>query len=646
MANQLKVALIKSIQSLRAQRWSFRRIARELGIHRETVARYVRLAEAKPAKAPLGSGAPDSGSASEAGVAPTAAEPAKALFGSAVGHSTCEPWREIILAKLDAGLSAQRIFQDVTSEAGFAGSYHSVRRFVAKFRSRSALPFRRLECVAGDEAQVDFGTAAPLITPDGQRRRPYVFRIVLSHSRKGYSEVSLRQTTEDFLRCLESAFWHFGGVPRTLVIDNLRAAVKHPDWYDPELVPKLAEFCRHYGTVILPTKPYMPRHKGKIERGVGYVKGNALAGRTFRSVEEQNQFLWNWEATVADTRIHGTTREQVARRFHEVERALLLPLPAERFAFFHEAQRSVNRDGHVEVAKAYYSVPPEYLARRVWVRWDARLVRIFNERWEQIAVHLREAPGRFRTAPVHIAREKISGIERGATWLLGKAKTIGPHSLAWAEAMLKARGIEGVRVLQGLLRLAGSHHPDNLEKACEIALAAGVFQLRPLRKLLARHAAKQQQIDFAEEHPIIRPLSDYRDWLGAALSRPRAEPSHHHVCDPPGSRAAHGGFLRHGWTDECGTGNTIPRAKAASLPAKSLGNPATDHRGLRVIHPPRSGYPSSGCTSAEPDSVSPDESTVDHTGPLSSGLRHAQSAVSLSNGDASRSVTHQRAKEM
>jgi hypothetical protein len=109
MANQLKVALIESIQSLRAQRWSFRRIARELGIHRETVARYVRLAEAKPAKAPLGSNTSDSDSASEAGVAPTAAEPAKALFGSAVGCSTCEPWREIILAKLDAGLSTQRI---------------------------------------------------------------------------------------------------------------------------------------------------------------------------------------------------------------------------------------------------------------------------------------------------------------------------------------------------------------------------------------------------------------------------------------------------------------------------------------------------------------------------------------------------------
>ncbi len=107
---------------------------------------------------------------------------------------------------------------------------------------------------------------------------------MLSHSRKGYAEAVHRQTTDDFLRCLENAFAHFGGVPRTLVIDNLRAAVKRADWFDPELCPKVRSFAEHYGIAILPTKPYTPRHKGKIERGIGYVKGNALKGRTFASL--------------------------------------------------------------------------------------------------------------------------------------------------------------------------------------------------------------------------------------------------------------------------------------------------------------------------------------------------------------------------
>ena len=165
--------------------------------------------------------------------------------------------------------------------------------------------------------------------------------------------------------------------------------------------------------MILPTKPYTPRHKGKIERGVDYVKDNALKGRTFASLAEQNRHLQSWEQTVADTRIHGTTRQQVGQVFAEVERPALRPLPVERFPFFHEAERKVNRDGHVEVAKAYYSVPPEYLGRTVWVRWDARLVRVFNQRLEQIAVHVRHEPGRFSTQAAHIAPEKISGVERG-----------------------------------------------------------------------------------------------------------------------------------------------------------------------------------------------------------------------------------------
>jgi len=185
-------------------------------------------------------------------------------------------------------------------------------------------------------------------------------------------------------------------LPQVVVIDNLRAAVKHPDWFDPELVPRLRAFCEHYGVVILPTKPYMPRHKGKVEAGVKYVQNNALKAKKFSSLQQQNEYLANWEATVADTRIHGTTRQHVGRLFREVERPALRPLPLERFPMFREAPRKVNRDGHVEVARFYYSVPPEYLGHTVWARWDARLVRIFNQQFEQIAIHVRNEKSRCR----------------------------------------------------------------------------------------------------------------------------------------------------------------------------------------------------------------------------------------------------------
>jgi transposase len=410
-------------------------------------------------------------------------------------------------------LSAQRIHQDLAAEHGFRSSYYSVRRFVRGLAATQELPFRRLECGPGEEAQVDFGSGAPILLPDGKRRRPHVFRIVLSHSRKGYSEAVARQTTDNFIRCLENAFWHFGGVPQRLVLDNLRAAVTKADWFDPDLNPKVCSFAQHYGVALLPTRPYTPRHKGKVERGIDYVQENALKGRSFASLDEQNHFLLDWERTVADTRLHGTTRRQVGAHFADGERAALQPLPVERFPCFQEARRVVHRDGHVEIERAYYSVPPEYLARHVWARWDGRLVRVFNDHLEQIALHVKYEPGHFSTQSQHIAGPKISGVERGAAWLLGQVHRLGPHSSRWAEAMLQARGVEGVRVLQGLLNLAHRHPCAAIEHACDIALSHGAYRLRTLRALIERQGPRQEQLPFVQEHPLIRDLSDYGQFV-------------------------------------------------------------------------------------------------------------------------------------
>jgi len=498
MANQLKMADIKSILALRERGWSYRRIASELGIHRETVSRYVRQYESvqnRP-KVPTGSGGSED------------SKPAKVPTGSEGTKSKCEPYRKFIENGLDKGLSSQRIWQDLKVEHGFEGGYDSVKRFARELR-HNQLPFRRMECEPGEEAQVDFGSGAFVVDREGKRRRPHIFRVVLSHSRKGYSEAVYRQNTENFIRCLENSFFHFAGVPKTLVIDNLRAAVSKADWYDPDLIPKISEFCDHYGTVILPTRPYTPRHKGKIERGVGYVKNNALKGRQFASLEQQNRHLLDWENSVADTRIHGTTRKQVRKVFEEVERGALKPLPHDRFPFFHEAERSVHRDGHVEIEKAFYSTPPEYLGRKVWARWDSRTVRVFNQRLEQIAIHAKAEPGRFSTLGQHIAPEKISGVERGAAYYLKRASRIGPATARWSEDLVEHRGIASVRVLMGLLNLAKRHSSNDIEKACDVARSHRAFKLRAIRELIKRQAPKQEQFEFIEEHDIIRPLSEY-----------------------------------------------------------------------------------------------------------------------------------------
>lgn len=489
MANRLSMALIHSIWTLHQSGHSNRKIAQLLGVDRDTVAKYIRQRQ-NPPNAPTGS---ETANSHQPGPA-----------------SVCQPFLEVIRDKLDQGLSAQRIFQDLKHDHGFDGSYYSVRRFVAKLQKKLPLPVRRIETAAGEEAQIDFGTAAPVVDGDGKVRRPWMFRIVLSHSRKGYSEVVWRQTSDNFIAALENAFHYFGGVPKRLVIDNLKAAVARADWYDPEVHPKLQSFAAHYGTVFVPTKPYKPQHKGKIENGVKYAKNNALKGHRFNSLVDQNDHLLEWETNVADTRIHGTTKQQVGKHFEQVEKPALLPLPRDRFPSFHEASRVVSRDGHVEVDKAFYSAPPEFIGHRLWVRWDARLVRIFDSHWRRLAVHAKAEPGRFRTAAEHIPKEKVSAVERGTDALLRQVAAIGPHVKQWAEATVNVRGVESVRVLMGLKALAGKHRSEDLENACETALAHGCHRLRTIRELLKRGVdQRQKQFDFIQEHPIIRPLSDY-----------------------------------------------------------------------------------------------------------------------------------------
>jgi len=503
MANQLKMAVVHAILTLAGLGWSYRRIAQVLGVDRETVARHVHSppAGSKPATNPI----PGS----------EAAEPAaeNPIPGP---ESLCEPFRAVIEAKIGQGLTGQRIFQDLEEGHGFTASYSSVRRFLQRLGQSQALPFRRLEVLPGEQAQVDFGTGAPIVRPDGKRRRPYVFRVVLSFSRKAYSEVVYHQTTENFLRCLENAFWYFGGVPQTTVIDNLRAAVSRADWYDPDIHPKIQSFCQHYGTVILPTKPRMPRHKGKVERGIDYVQDNALKGHVFDSLAGENQHLLDWEARIADTRIHGTTRKQVHLLFQE-EKPHLTPLPAGRFPSFEEGRRSVHRDGHIEVAKAYYSVPPEYTGRQVWVRWDGHLVRVFNSKMELLVVHVQVEAGTFQTKDEHLHAKKISQVEQGTVSLLRRAALLGTHAEQWARHMLEVRGIQGVRVLLGLLSLAHRHSRDEIDRACEIALTHGAVRLRTIRQLLQRDGPKQEQFAFLDEHPIIRPMSDYEAIVRASF---------------------------------------------------------------------------------------------------------------------------------
>jgi transposase len=501
MSNILKVPQQQAIQALLAKGWSVRHIARTLGINRRTVKRYADLAPPKCTTGVIAGSAPPDESKCTTEV----------IAGS---RSLCADFREVIAPMLELGLSAQRIYQDLVAGHGFGGSYPSVSRYVSKLKASEPERVWRIECQPGEELQVDFGLGAPLVDPGGKTRRTWLFRAVLGCSRKGYSEVVLRQDTETFLRVIENAVRHFGGVARLLNFDNLKAAVIKADWYDPEMNPKLADFCRHYGMTPMPCRSYTPQHKGKVERGVDYAKNNALKGRQFASLAEQNAHLLRWEEQVADKRIHGTTRRQVAAMFQE-ERKFLGSLPASVYESYQEGRRRVQRDSFVEVDKAYYEAPPEYIGRQIWVRWDGRMVRLLNERIEQIGCHARLEPGKFSRC---LGVRGLHGtIKESADYWLSRAAALGEATGQWARRALDARGAEALRSIMGLCHLADRRRASDINAACAkaIAAAANLPSFRTIKHLLEAgdHAPGQTQMELREIDPIIRPLSDYADFI-------------------------------------------------------------------------------------------------------------------------------------
>ena len=534
MANRLAMDKTQGIMQLFASGMSERQIARTLDIDRKSVDRELRAQGAKgasSAKAPTGSRTKDS-NAPKGAKAPTGCEnsypstvePLKIAQevtppgGVTSSRSQCHAYHELIAQKLETGLDAQRVYQDLVRDHGFPGSYYSVRRYVRHLGNRLVDPVRRIELPPAEELQVDYGVGARCKDHTGKLRKTYIFRCVLSYSRKGYTEAVTRLTTESFIRSMENAFRALGGVTKTVVFDNAKAVVKQADWHDPELNPKIILFCKHYGFVLLPTRPRTPQHKGKVERGVDYVQENCVKGMTFESIALQNQHIEQWERTIADTRIHGTTKKHVGKQFVEIEKSLLGPLPKDYFPLYEEGVRKVSRDGHIEVKGSFYSAPPEYLGCEIWVRWNDRVVRLINHRQEQIAIHARLVRGKYSTLPEHISPRKINGIERGSQYLLHKAKLIGPHSARWAEGVLEERGVHGMRAIQGLLSFTNHYESAAIEHATEVAWRSGSFNSRVIRRLLKNGGSRQETMEFMDEHPVIRSVFEYDAFFRKVLS--------------------------------------------------------------------------------------------------------------------------------
>lgn len=489
MANVLKMEKKQTVLALLKVGWSYRRIERETGVRRETIARHDPGRDSKPAK-----------------VAPGSAEQKRPKRPPGL-RSLCEPYREEIEKKLGQGLEAKRIWQDLVFEKSFAGAYNSVKRFCRKLKAESPRVYARVETPPGQDMQIDFGKGALTRTESGRYRRPHLFKAVLCHSRHSYEEVVWKQDLETFIRCVENAFHAFGGSVSVVRLDNLKAGITRSCFVDPEVNAVFSALALHYGFAVVPIRPGAPNENGKVENTIGYTKRSALKGLRFECLTEQNERLRQWNERIARQRIHGTTKQQVWARYLE-ERPHLEPLPDSRFTFFRVGRRTVSTDGHIEVDRAFYSVPNQLLGAEVTVHWDDRLVKVFF-REQQVVLHPKQKPGRFQTDPNHLPKHKRYSHYRTENHLLGKARRIGPDAHRWTERALEVRDVLGYRLIQGMISLTRRYRASVVNEACKTALAHDAFRYRTLVALCKRLDVPQRSL-FSSEHELIRPLSEYQ----------------------------------------------------------------------------------------------------------------------------------------
>jgi len=201
--------------------------------------------------------------------------------------------------------------------------------------------------------------------------------MTLCWSRHQYIEFVPDQKISTWISCHEHAFRWFGGVPKRIAFDNLKSAVLRHTFRDPVLGEPNRRLAQHYGVLLRANDPYHPEQKGKVESGVGYVKGNFLAGRRFADLQAMNEHGQRWVMETAGIRIHGTTAEAPLRRFREQEQAVLRALPSDPVELIRASYARVQEDCHVHGTDGHYSVPARLIGKQVEVYVGRHLVEIF-----------------------------------------------------------------------------------------------------------------------------------------------------------------------------------------------------------------------------------------------------------------------------
>ena len=492
------------IRRLRAGE-SERRIARDMRISRPTVHKYHELAK-QQGYLEKDAVIPDDESLQKV-LGPGPQPPRIA--------SSLEPYGEVVKTLRKQEVEMVAIWQRLRDNYGYCGSYSAVRRFVSHLEPDTPEAYLRVHTAPGEEMQVDFGSVGQLYDPATVRiRTAYAFVATLSFSRHQYAELVFDQKIATWIRLHRRTFEFFGGVVRRVVPDNLKAAVLKALVYDPVLGEAYRQMALHYGCLISPTRPYTPRHKGKVENGVHYVQRNFMAGQEFADIHYANRHLKNWIQDVAGVRDHGTTHQAPLSLFKEAEQAALLKLPTEPFSLCEIRTAKVHPDCHVVVSGSFYSAPYTYVGQKLDVYVRDRVIELYQGQ-KLVATHVRcQRPGQWQTRLEHYPEHKAAYLQRTPDFCRQIAARLGPATSTVVVTLLSDRPLDRLRSVQAILKLEDTVGAQRLEDACARAIYYGDLRYRRIKEILNAALDREPLPDTPVSQPVYphtfaRPTTDF-----------------------------------------------------------------------------------------------------------------------------------------
>ena len=372
---------------------------------------------------------------------------------------------------------------------------------------------------AGEKTFVDWaGPTIPWINPAEDRMdQAVLFVAVLGASNYTFAQAFPNQQLPYWIEAHVQAFEFFGGVSQVLVPDNVRTGVSKPCYYEPQLHPTYEEMAAHYSTVVLPTRPYAPRDKAKVESAVLYAQRRLLAAvrdQTFFGVGSINQALRPLLIQLNDRPFQKMPGSRQTL-FDTLEKDTLQPLPASRYQVAQWKKAKANIDYHVQVDWHCYSVPAALAQQTVEVRLTGGTVEIFHK-GRRVALHARSRQkGGFTTDPAHRPKAHQKHLDWTPSRLINWAQTLGPQCAQVVTTILESKPHpeQGYRACLGLMRLAKGYGPERMEAVCQRALALDSCSYKSIASMLKTH--KDQQ-PLPENDPIaLPPVADHANVRGA-----------------------------------------------------------------------------------------------------------------------------------